>query len=353
MDARRALPRFGVVALLLGLVAAGLALLAHSGHLSGDAGTPAALGLATGLLGSLILWYRPGNHMGRVLTVTGVLFGLIVVAGGVLAYGGAVPSGLRQAALAWAWLAGAMSVPWMLFILWFPDGRFTSRAWQRFFVTAAAVTLTLAVTGYLLSRPGGRLPAQFSVRRAPIGLAGPLGAGSSDPFVDLSDVASLLLPLVALISLVQRYRCAGTLVRQQVKWLLAGTAATIIGSAASVALASAGGAAHGVGVALLVAVNPLPIVGHGRGPTLSVVGDRPGRLQSSGLRGVMGGAVDPHPGTRPGHGTAGRRLERAYRRRSGLGGDCPISASPRSSRAAGGAGRLSRPTSRLRTFVAL
>ncbi len=107
MDARRALPRLAVVALLLGSVAAGLVLLANSGHLGGDAATPAAVGLATGLLGSLILWYRPANRMGRVLTVNGVLFGLIVLAGGVLDYGTAVPSWLRQGALAGAWLASA------------------------------------------------------------------------------------------------------------------------------------------------------------------------------------------------------------------------------------------------------
>jgi hypothetical protein len=225
----------------------GLALLALSGRLAVRAVTPAELALTLGLTGSLILWHRPSNRIGLLLALTSALFAVSVLAGGVLEYAGArggVPGWLSQPALAWAWLTQALALPWALLLLWYPDGRFTSRGWKRFFAAAAVVLLSLAVAGYLLSAPGGRLPALSPAGRAPASAAGPLTAAAWPPFAYLIDGLSLAVPLVALAGLAQRYRRSGPVTRQQVKWLAAAAAVTIAGSAVASAIQDSGGAAH-------------------------------------------------------------------------------------------------------------
>ena len=85
-----------VVVLVPATTGGGLALLALSGSLGAGAVTPSELALTIGLTGSLILWHRPSNRIGMLLALTGVLFGVSVLAGGVLEYAGArggVPAG--------------------------------------------------------------------------------------------------------------------------------------------------------------------------------------------------------------------------------------------------------------------
>src|SRR5258708_21708800 len=176
-----------VVALVLATTGGGLALLALSGRLAVHAVTPGELALTVGLTGSLILWHRPSNQIGMLLALTGVLFGMSVLAGGVLEYAGGhagVPEGLRQAALAWAWLTPALSLAWALLLLWFPDGRFTSRGWKRFFAAAVAASLVLGVSGYLVAARGGRPPALAPAARGPSRAARPLAAKVSGRLLD-------------------------------------------------------------------------------------------------------------------------------------------------------------------------
>jgi hypothetical protein len=251
-----------VVVLVPVMTGGGLALLALSDSLGAGAVTPSELALAIGLTGSLILWHRPSNRIGMLLALTGLLFAVSVLAGGVLTYAGArggVLAGLRQPALAGAWLTPVLALPWALFLLWFPDGRFTSRGWKRFFGAATAASVALAVAGYLLSARGGRLPALSAVARAPASVGGPLAGDTSALLVYLSDALSLALPLASLVSLAQRYRRSGAIARQQIKWLVAGAAATIAGSAIGSSIQDLGGAAHALGAAVVIVVNPLPV----------------------------------------------------------------------------------------------
>lgn len=167
------------------------------------------------------------------MAATGALFGVTVLAGCVLGYASArsgVPGALRQPALAWAWLTQSLALAWVLFLLWFPDGNFLSVRWKRFVLIGAVASLAVAVVGYLLSSPGGRLPGLFPVARAPANTGGPLATPTS--LVYLSDVLSLALPFVALAALAQRFRHSGAVVRQQVKWFVAAAAAAVIGSSA-------------------------------------------------------------------------------------------------------------------------
>ena len=75
-----------VVVVVLATTGGGLALLALSGRLGARAVTPSELALTIGLMGSLILWHRPSNRIGMLLALTGVLFGVSVLAGGILEY---------------------------------------------------------------------------------------------------------------------------------------------------------------------------------------------------------------------------------------------------------------------------
>lgn len=264
MLTRRAARRctIAVIVLVPVMTGGGLALLALSGSLGAGAVTPSELALTIGLTGSLILWHRPSNRIGMLLALTGVLFAVSVLAGAVLAYAGArggVPAGLRQSALAGAWLTPVLALPWALFLLWFPDGRFTSRGWKRFFGAATAASVALAVAGYLVSARGGRLPELSPVARAPASVGGPLVGDRSTLLVYLSDALSLALPLASLVSLAQRYRRSGAIARQQIKWLVVGAAATIVGSAIGSSIQDLGGAAQAVGAVVVIVVNPLPV----------------------------------------------------------------------------------------------
>jgi signal transduction histidine kinase len=251
-----------VVVVVLATTGGGLALLGLSGRLGVRAVTPSELALAIGLMGALILWHQPSNRIGMLLALTGVLFGVTVLAGGILEYASARGSmqGLHLPALAWTRLTPALAVPWALFLLWFPDGRFTSRNWKRFFVAATVACLALTAIGYLLAAPNGPLPALSPVARAPAPSGGPLAARGPANLVYLIDTVTLALPLVALVGLAQRYRRSGAVARQQIKWLVAGAAVAVSGDTIASLIQNSGGAAHALGVAIVIAVNPLPVV---------------------------------------------------------------------------------------------
>ena len=252
-----------VVVVVLATTGGGLALLALSGRLGVRAVTPAELALAIGLMGSLILWHQPSNRIGMLLALTGVLFGVTVLAGGILEYAsvrGGVPAGLHLPALAWTRLTPVLAVPWALFLLWFPDGRFASRNWKRFFLAATVACLALTAIGYLLAAPNGPLPALSPVARAPAPSGGPLAARGPANLVSLIDTVTLALPLIALAGLAQRYRRSGAVTRQQIKWLVAGAAVAVFGDTIASLIQNSGGAAHALGVAIVIAVNPLPVV---------------------------------------------------------------------------------------------
>jgi signal transduction histidine kinase len=264
VPSERVVRRCTIIAVVLvpATTGGGLALLALCGRAGAAAVTPSELALVIGLTGSLILWHRPSNRIGMLLTLTGLAFGLSVLAGGVLEFAGVhggVPGVLSQLALAFAWLAPTLALPWALFLLWFPDGRFTNRGWKRFFMAATAGSLALALAGYLLSAPGGSLPVLSLVARAPANVGGPLAASAWPPLVYFSDTLSLVLPLVSLVSLAQRYRRSSAVVRQQIKWLVTSSAVTIAGDIIASSVQNSGGAAHAVSVAIVIIVNPLPV----------------------------------------------------------------------------------------------
>lgn len=244
---------FGVLAML----AAAVALWATAAGSPGIPTTAVELAPTLSLLGALLMWRRPGNRIAALIAGTGLLFAIATLASAVLdhaARGGV--SIWTQPALLVCWLASALPVPWMLLVLWFPDGRFTAATWQRLFVLAAAVAVAVSMCGYLFVPPG-QLPSIISGGHLPSTLRGPFGLADDSFEPTLAQVLPVL-PIVALPALVVRYRNADEVVRQQVRWLIAASAATAVGSVAATALGHGPAAAAALGIVLGAVVQPLP-----------------------------------------------------------------------------------------------
>jgi signal transduction histidine kinase len=160
---------------------------------------------------------------------------------------------VQQLALAGLWLTVTLPVPWMLLVLWFPDGRFTRPPWRRLFAAAAAASAIVAVAGYLFA-PAGRVPGIFAAAPLPAGLAGPLTVSSAGLLVTAGNAAAAL-PLLALPALAGRYRRAEMVVRQQIRWLVAGAVAAIAGAGIGIAL---GDLASAPGLVIQLVTQPMP-----------------------------------------------------------------------------------------------
>jgi signal transduction histidine kinase len=240
-------------------VGAGLSLALLAGHFNGRPLLPAELAVVIGGVGLLIVWYRPANRIGWLLSVTGALFGLGVLVAGLMSYAGThsgVPHTLLQAALLVGWMTAALSIPWALLVLWFPDGEFSSDGWRRFFVVGAVICFSLALCGYLFA-PGGHVGGAFSGYSFPHSLHGPFARAGGHAFVVIGGLVPLF-PLAVLPALIGRYRRSGGIVRRQIEWLLTGAGLAVIGGLVSGAMLSASGSLHAVGLIIALVTQPLP-----------------------------------------------------------------------------------------------
>jgi hypothetical protein len=183
----------------------------------GPRGFEAAVSLAFGTVGALVAVRRPENLIGwMILVPAGVgtaAFG-IVVQYPVLAAASAPPlSGgdLARWLAAWSWVVPAGGFM-TLFPLVFPDGHLLSSRWRPAVVLSLAALATLIGEIIATSQPFGPVPPTNNP--APyfeaIGPAMAIGYG-----------AYWIAAVVAVGSLVQRYRQARTEERQQIKWVAA------------------------------------------------------------------------------------------------------------------------------------
>ncbi|MDQ4054671.1 MAG: hypothetical protein M3237_18520, partial [Actinomycetota bacterium] len=241
-------------------------------HASGGGATPtgflqySAVAVGTGALGFFILWHRPRNRYGLTHAAIGVLFGTVVLAAGVLSRAGtrgALPGWVEEVALAWSWMAAAALLPlWVVVIAAFPDARFHRSVLRRATVALAVTMPLLAGVAYLLA-PSGEPPPLIRVEILP-GMAGPF-AVDGDPgrlFELASGAASVLgtlAPVMAVVGLLDRFRTAGPVLRQQIKWLLVGAAVSVM--LQTIPLAAIDSKALGTGAYILVVLAvPLPMV---------------------------------------------------------------------------------------------
>ena len=165
-------------------------------------------GFAT--VGALLVWKRPGNPIGWLLSASGLadataVFGLLLWH---------VPG-----ARAWVNLTG-----WLFFfglglamfvVLLFPTGHLPSRRWRPVAWAAAA-----GLAGWALGNTfAPRIVSADTPTPNPIGVPAPAG----NVFLVLAIGGLLLIAgtgLAAIVSVVFRYRRAGTVEREQLKWLV-------------------------------------------------------------------------------------------------------------------------------------
>jgi len=159
--------------------------------------------LAFPLVGALIASRRPRNWVGWILLADGLLwtFGSVLDSYRIyeLARPGSLPFQVAVHALSqWLWVP-AVGLFAVYLILLFPDGRLPSRRWRPLAWFSGAVMVLLSA-----------------------GIGKPFGLEQYPWVSDAFPVVLALLPLCILasaVSLVLRYRWAGSEVREQIKWV--------------------------------------------------------------------------------------------------------------------------------------
>lgn len=205
--------------------------------------------VAFGGTGAWLTWLRPRLNIGWVLLMVGVMSAISMLT---LEYGvlGLQRDGLPLATASlwignWLWATTLLPVAAVVPLL-LPEGRLPSRAWRWALAMGVVSVLTAgaqwAFTPYESWSP--------SLARA--GAANPVGTTQvSHPLVaTVLTVLILLGPILSLAGLVTRWRGSTATTRQQLKWILMGTVATL--------LVFAGGFVAGPAVTAL-AMLPLPL----------------------------------------------------------------------------------------------
>lgn len=181
----------------------------------GIRGYEAALGPLFASVGALIAVRRPENRIGRATVFAGFLIGLQGVLVQYPALADTVVPPLPGAFLArwfatWMWTIPIASFL-MLFPLTFPDGHLLSPRWRP--VALFALVATVFGIGWIIlnTEPFGPAPASND----PVTYFAAIGARGLIGYIPL-----WLASLASVASMVQRYRGAGTEVRQQIKWVV-------------------------------------------------------------------------------------------------------------------------------------
>ena len=216
------------VALLLG----GTALSAAPGPSPGGETADASLfaNLATllpfSVVGAIVASSRPGNTVGWLFCGVGVTMGLNSFAGDYAEFWLATGFGTSSLGETAAWLSSwlwvlLVFVPASFLLLLFPDGRLPSPRWRPIAWGVALGTVG-CVVGYALE--AGPL-ADFPQIANPYGVDGPVAgvAGLAGSVVAAGSM------LASAASLIVRLRNAGSVERQQIKWLAYGGAMVVAG----------------------------------------------------------------------------------------------------------------------------
>jgi len=186
------------------------------------------LGTASGLVGAIIVARRPGNLVGWLYVLTGLLQGIVTLG---LAYA-AVTLATKpdDVGVFFAWQNGAVdyAIPFSfaaLVLALFPDGRLLGQRWR--------IVIVLAVAGGLLRFLEVGFGAHTLVLVAnstnPYRLVGPLGdALAASSAVGVGSLVVEAAFVLSAASLAVRYRASNAEGRQQIRWLLlAGVAAVL------------------------------------------------------------------------------------------------------------------------------
>jgi hypothetical protein len=222
------------VAWLAWAVLAGLAILLQA--LSREGISAAALGvLPLGsfmTVGAVVVSRQPRNTVGWLCCVAGLLGTLGGFAEEYARYALVPQGGALPGELVMAWLTLWVGALWVglaftLLLLLFPTGRLPSPRWRAVaWASVASVTAGCAV----LALTPGPMPQMPGKPRNPLGIEN--AAATLDRMEALLNVCLALLVLLCAASVVVRFRHAGGVERQQLKWFAygAGQLALLLGS---------------------------------------------------------------------------------------------------------------------------
>ena len=167
------------------------------------------VGFAT--VGALLGWKRPANPIGWLLSATGLSYAVAFI--GLLLLQFPRTRGWAQW-LGWIWFFGIGFVVFVLLL--FPTGSLPSRRWRPVAWAAAAAIAAWALGNAFAPT---LISAGSPPVRNPVAVAGPIG----HIFYFLGGAGAALIfatGLAAIVSLVFRYRRAGMVEREQLKWLV-------------------------------------------------------------------------------------------------------------------------------------
>jgi hypothetical protein len=230
-----------VVVLVLFIAAVPLAGLAHQNLNAASGSLPVWVTAPFAVVGLVLAWRRPANPVGWIMLGGAFFFALSEDASyyTVADYGlrhGDLPLGALALFAQPGWAPGIVLLG--LLILVFPDGRLPSSRW-RWLIWAYATVAALWIAGTVVITAGALIDHRTRVDSG----GNLLLLRGSDPAAGWWNVVQLVFfPLLAacwLASLAGQavsYRRSSGERRQQLKWLLAGTAVVLVGGPLSVLL---------------------------------------------------------------------------------------------------------------------
>ena len=210
------------------LVLAGLSV--QAGHVSaGRFGICLIVTVAVALyagVGRVIASRLPGNAIGWLLCLTGLLSALALLAEQYALFGIATAPGRVPAARIIGWLSGPLSVPVVammgLIVLLFPDGRLPSRRWRPLVWAIALITAGLITTNMQV---GGTVAGTFDGALAAAGVGYPTPVaifpehGWFGGLLTVVLVIAFATGLLVVASVFVRRRGASFERRKQLEWL--------------------------------------------------------------------------------------------------------------------------------------
>jgi signal transduction histidine kinase len=179
------------------------------------------LSLAYGTVGAIVAFRLPGHRIGWLFSVIGLVSALNVLSYAYAVYGlyaGELPL-TREAAVVW----GAMELTAPLLVLpllLLPDGRLPSRRWRPALAMVLAAIVLLPTSRLLMPGP---FEDPFKIASNPIGIP-----GARDALLALDQAAWVLVWIAVVLGVMAvrvRLRSSHGVERQQLKWVLAVTAA--------------------------------------------------------------------------------------------------------------------------------
>ena len=184
------------------------------------------VGEAAVLVGAAILWRKPGNRIGLLLGVGGLLLMSVFAAWSIAIIESGAGDPLVMGLATWWGTVALLPAIALLFPavgILFPDGRLPSRRWR---LPAAAGTIPLVVGVALETIAPWRADADLTAPN-------PLAIGGLTPDMaaaggGLAALGTFILLAVAVAAVIVRFRRSTGVEHAQQKWLVAGVAAMAI-----------------------------------------------------------------------------------------------------------------------------